>query len=345
MRTRRESKAGGGLCFVTVHDGSCFDPIQVVARTGLAELRERGAPPHHRLLGGRHRHAGRVQGQGPGHGDPGRRGDRGGLGRRPGDVPDHAEAALVRVPARGRPPPTEDQHLRRRHPGPAQPVDGHPPLLRRAGLRLDPHADHHRQRRRGRRRHVPGLHAWTPVNGNDRLRRGLLRAGDPPHRLRPAQRRGLLPGHEPGVHVRPHVPGRELEHGPAPGGVLDGRARDRLRRPLRQRRPGRGVPEARGPGRARRAGRRHGVLRRAHRPRLHPADRSTGRVELRADGLHRRRRRPVPGRRRRRRLRVPGRVGHGPPVRARAVPHRAAGGPARGRHELPEGPSRRSTCG
>jgi asparaginyl-tRNA synthetase len=35
VRTRRESKAGGGLCFVTVHDGSCFDPIQVVARTGL----------------------------------------------------------------------------------------------------------------------------------------------------------------------------------------------------------------------------------------------------------------------------------------------------------------------
>ncbi len=35
VRSRRESKAGGGLCFVAVHDGSCFDPIQVVARPTL----------------------------------------------------------------------------------------------------------------------------------------------------------------------------------------------------------------------------------------------------------------------------------------------------------------------
>ena len=35
VRNRRESKAGGGLCFLTVHDGSCFDPVQVVARAGL----------------------------------------------------------------------------------------------------------------------------------------------------------------------------------------------------------------------------------------------------------------------------------------------------------------------
>ena len=35
VRNRRESKAGGGLCFLTVHDGSCFDPVQVVARASL----------------------------------------------------------------------------------------------------------------------------------------------------------------------------------------------------------------------------------------------------------------------------------------------------------------------
>ena len=34
-RTRRESKAGGGLTFVALHDGSCFAPIQVVARPSL----------------------------------------------------------------------------------------------------------------------------------------------------------------------------------------------------------------------------------------------------------------------------------------------------------------------
>jgi asparaginyl-tRNA synthetase len=36
VRNRRESKAGGGLTFLTVHDGSCFDAIQVVARPTLA---------------------------------------------------------------------------------------------------------------------------------------------------------------------------------------------------------------------------------------------------------------------------------------------------------------------
>ena len=35
IRNRRESKAGGGLAFLTVHDGSCFDAIQVVARATL----------------------------------------------------------------------------------------------------------------------------------------------------------------------------------------------------------------------------------------------------------------------------------------------------------------------
>jgi asparaginyl-tRNA synthetase len=35
IRNRRDSKAGGGLAFLTVHDGSCFAPIQVVARASL----------------------------------------------------------------------------------------------------------------------------------------------------------------------------------------------------------------------------------------------------------------------------------------------------------------------
>jgi asparaginyl-tRNA synthetase len=35
VRTRRDSKSGGGLSFVAVHDGSCFDPIQIVARPSL----------------------------------------------------------------------------------------------------------------------------------------------------------------------------------------------------------------------------------------------------------------------------------------------------------------------
>jgi asparaginyl-tRNA synthetase len=36
IRTRRDSKAEGGLSFLNVHDGSCFDPIQVVAPGSLS---------------------------------------------------------------------------------------------------------------------------------------------------------------------------------------------------------------------------------------------------------------------------------------------------------------------
>ncbi|MFG0307156.1 MAG: asparagine--tRNA ligase [Phycisphaerales bacterium JB040] len=35
VRTRRDSKAGGGLSFIQLHDGTCFDPIQVVAKGDL----------------------------------------------------------------------------------------------------------------------------------------------------------------------------------------------------------------------------------------------------------------------------------------------------------------------
>jgi len=38
VRSRRDSKAGGGLSFLTVSDGSCFDPIQIVARAALANF-------------------------------------------------------------------------------------------------------------------------------------------------------------------------------------------------------------------------------------------------------------------------------------------------------------------
>lgn len=36
VRSRRDSKADGGLSFVAVHDGTCQDPIQVVAKNSLA---------------------------------------------------------------------------------------------------------------------------------------------------------------------------------------------------------------------------------------------------------------------------------------------------------------------
>jgi asparaginyl-tRNA synthetase len=36
VRSRRDSKADGGLSFITVHDGTCQHPIQIVARCGLS---------------------------------------------------------------------------------------------------------------------------------------------------------------------------------------------------------------------------------------------------------------------------------------------------------------------
>lgn len=35
VRSRRDSKADGGLSFLTVHDGTCHDPIQIVVRSSL----------------------------------------------------------------------------------------------------------------------------------------------------------------------------------------------------------------------------------------------------------------------------------------------------------------------
>jgi asparaginyl-tRNA synthetase len=40
VRTNRESKADGGLCFVAVSDGTAFDAIQAVCRGNLANFAE-----------------------------------------------------------------------------------------------------------------------------------------------------------------------------------------------------------------------------------------------------------------------------------------------------------------
>ena len=124
-----------------------------------------------------------------------------------------------------------------------------PPLLPRERLLLGQHADHHRLRRRGRRRAVPRVDARSDepaahAGGQGRFRAGFLRARGVPHRVRPAQRRDLLHGAVQGLHVRADVSRRELEHQPAPRRVLDDRARDRVRRSLRQRHARRGAAQA-----------------------------------------------------------------------------------------------------
>ena len=138
VRTRRDSKAG--LSFVQVHDGTCFDSDPGGGPERPAQLRRRDPAPDRRLRGDLHRRTGRLPGQGPVGGDPGRRHRRGGLGRGSRDLPRAAQAPQLRVPARSGAPAAAHQHLRRRGPGAQLPGPGHAPLLPRERLLLDPHA-------------------------------------------------------------------------------------------------------------------------------------------------------------------------------------------------------------
>ena len=144
------------------------------------------------------------------------------------------------VPARGRASAPAHQRDRRGDARAPHAGAGDPPLLPRERLLLGQHADHHVVRRRGRGRAVPRLDARSRqpaahARGQGRLRAGFLRPRGVPDRVGPAQRRGLLPGADQGLHVRADLPRRELEHQPPPRRVLDDRAGDRLRRPRGQR--------------------------------------------------------------------------------------------------------------
>ena len=196
IRTRRNSKAG--LSFLHLHDGSCFDALQVVAPAALANYEDEVL----RLTAGC---AVTVTGtlapsQGQGQAvelladsiivvgwvdDP---------ETYPITPKRHTFEYLREVGA----PAGADQHDRRGGAGPAHAGHGHPPLLRRAWLLLGPHADRDGRRRRGRRRAVPRVHARPGQPAADtrrggRLRAGLLRAPGLPHGVRAAERRELLP--------------------------------------------------------------------------------------------------------------------------------------------------------
>ncbi len=81
VRTRRDSKAG--LSFVNVSDGSCFDPIQVVAPARCRTTPNEIARLDSRLRGDRYRHAGRKsQGKGQSVRDPGDEGATSSAGSR-----------------------------------------------------------------------------------------------------------------------------------------------------------------------------------------------------------------------------------------------------------------------
>ena len=144
------------------------------------------------------------------------------------------------------------------------------------------------------------------------------------HRLGPAQCRELRHGLWRRVHLRPHLPCRELQHHAACGGVLDDRARDRLCRPRGRHEPRRGHAQVRDP---RRAG---GLLRRAGHAQpfcgqgAPGAPGARGELGLCARDLHRGHRDPGGGRGQGAEVRLPRELGHRPADRARALPHRAA---------------------
>ena len=63
--------------------------------------------------------------------------------------------------------------------------------------------------------------------------------GNQPDRFGPTGRRTGCLGFVQNLHLRPHVPGRKLQHHPPPGGVLDDRAGNGVFRPERQHGSGR----------------------------------------------------------------------------------------------------------
>ena len=159
------------------------------------------------------------------------------------------EGALVRVPAHHRPPAAAHQHLRRHRPRAQLRQQVDPRVLPGTGLPLHPHADHHAPAiakgpascSASRRSTPPSRRCWKGKIDYTQdffgkpaylTVSGQLQGGD--LRLRARQ----------GLHLRPDVPRRELQHVAAPRRVLDDRAGDGVLRSGRQHDPGRGVPQA-----------------------------------------------------------------------------------------------------
>ena len=280
--------------------------------------------------------------QGPAVRDAGDRdqGDR--LGRRPRHLSDPAEAAHAGVPARGRAPAPAHQRDRR---GDARAAHARARRSTASSTRTASSGSTRRSSPRPTRKARARCSACRrSISRTCRARRqgkidfstGFLRPRGVPHRVGPAQRRGLLPRAVQGLHVRADVPRRELQHQPPSRRVLDDRAGDRVRRsrPTTRRSPSGCSSTSSRRCSNERAG-RPGLLRRAHREGRWSRSSKASSTPNSCAWITARRSRC--SRSAKQKFEFPVQWGIDLQSRARALPHREARQEARDRDELPEG--------
>ncbi len=252
VRTRRDSKAG--FSFLEINDGSSHGNLQVVAAATLpnyeTEIKQLAAGSSVSVSG----HVAGLAGQGPGHRGPGaeRRSSTAGPTRSPircrrKVIP---SSSFARLPICGRAP---------------TPSGPWPGCATASAARSTSSSRRKASSTSIRRSSRPATakgparcsrsprSTWTSpprIEAAGRFHPGLLRPPHVPDRQRPARGRDLRLRPGQGLHLRPHLPRRELQHLPPPGRVLDGRAGDGLLRAGRQHGPGRAVPQADLPRRA-----------------------------------------------------------------------------------------------
>ena len=205
LHNRRSS---GKIHFLTLRDGSGF--IQAVMSKAAVGDDVFKAADHLSQETSRHRHRHGPRRHARAERLRDRRQDAGGR-RRLARLPDHAEGARRRLPAR-----------------PASPVD---PQRAAAGDPARAARNHQRgsrllQRSRLHPRRHADLHAGRVRGDDDAVSGAVLRGTDGvPDAERPALQRSQRDGARPRVLLRPDVPRREVEDPPPSHRVLDGRAR------------------------------------------------------------------------------------------------------------------------
>ena len=213
VRTRRDSKAG--LSFVNVSDGSCFSPIQVVAPATLANY---DAEVKRLTAGCAVIATGTlvaIAGPGPGVRDPGATHRSVGWVEDPETYPIQPKAhslEFLREVAHLRPRTNLFGAVTRIRNSLAQAVHRyfHDSGFYWINTPIITTSDAEGAGQMFRVSTLDMANLPRGKEGEVDFSRGLLRQGDLPDRVRPTQRRGLLPGAEQGLHLRPDVPRREL---------------------------------------------------------------------------------------------------------------------------------------